>query len=367
MDTDFQKILDKLHARAHGVLAPPLSEETYVLAIESVFNMVVITNTEGLVQYANPAVERITGFQREEILGKKVGLWGGIMNGPFYKNLWDTIARGEVYKGEIQNHRKNGDIYTARVTISPIKKNKKVIGFIGTEEDITLEKKLQKEKEEFISLASHQLRTPLGAMKWNLELLIESYPHLKHDLSTLSLQNQLMIDLVNRLLVILRIGDNRIEVRKQEIHFADLVRTIISHLHTKISNSKIKLSVDVPQDNFTLLTDPALLQEIISNILDNAIKYSKPGGRIYIQYKKTKTHWSISIKDQGIGIPKKDFPHIYNKFYRGSNTISISGTGLGMYIAKTYLLKLNGDIKVKSTLGKGTEMICTFPLIEKGI
>ena len=206
MDTEFQAILNKLYSRSHQN-SSFLTEETYIKAIESVFNMVVITDVDGIVEYANPAVERITGYMRDEVIGKKVGIWGGMMPKQYYKILWKTILNGESFNGELQNHRKNGDTYTAKIAISPIKKNNKVIGFVCTEEDITIEKKLQKEKEEFISLASHQLRTPLGAMKWGLELLSSSDPTIKKDIINLSFQNQLMIDLVNRLLIIMRIAD----------------------------------------------------------------------------------------------------------------------------------------------------------------
>ncbi len=362
MDNDFQKILSKLYSHAHPSSVAFLTEETYILAIESVYNSVVITDNRGIVQYANPATERITGYSREEVLGKKVGLWGKMMGNLYYDRLWETINKGNIYVGEIQNHRKNGDTYMARLTISPIQKEKKVIGFVGTEEDITLEKKLQKDKEEFISFASHQLRTPLGSMKWNLELLSGNNPKLKREISSLAVQNEYMIDLVNRLLIVLRIGDNRLKVIMEPTNLDGILNTIKSHFQIKLDNVSVTLDVQNPYKKMVITTDPILVREIISNLLDNAIKYSKKKGHISIRIGKTKSHWSFSIKDMGIGITHKDLPHVFEKFYRGSNTISVPGTGLGMYIVNTYIHKLLGSIKIKSVLNKGTEMVCTFPL-----
>jgi len=362
MNTNFQTILNKLYIRSRSSLDDFLSEETYILAIESVFSSVIITDKEGIVQYINPAVERITGYTRNEIIGKKVGLWGGIMDASYYRNLWKTINEGNIFQGEIQNKRKNGDLYTAKIVISPIQKKGKIIGFIGTEEDITLEKKIQKEKEEFISLASHQLRTPLGAMKWGLELLADSNPRLRSDISNIAIQNQLMIDLVNRLLIVLRIADNRIPVKKDIVNISTIIEPIISSIQLKLHKKDIFFSFYNPHPNLSVFTDVILLQEILLNTLDNAIKYSKNKGKISFQLTKEKDHWSFSVKDAGIGIPLKEIPHVYNKFYRGSNTISIPGTGLGMYIVKTYIHLLKGSIAIKSSLNKGTKIICTFPL-----
>jgi two-component system phosphate regulon sensor histidine kinase PhoR len=362
MSADFQDVLNKLYIKAHPSSTAFLTQETYFLAIESAFNMVVITDIDGVIHYANPAVERITGYSRSEIVGRKVGAWGGLMNAQFYTTLWRTIKKGKTYKGELQNHRKNGEQYMARLTISPIKKNGVVIGFIGTEEDITIEKKLQMEKEEFISLASHQLRTPLGTTKWNLELLLENNPQLKNELDGLVVQNELMIDLVNKFLIVLRIGDNKLVLRKEKINISQLVEEVVSHMRVRVGKLAITISIKNPDKDFFVSTDPHLLGEIITNVLDNAIKFSKNKGNILISFDKKDTHWFIQIKDSGIGIEKRDIPKIFNKFFRGSNTVTIPGSGLGMYIVNTYVHMLKGAIKVNSQIKKGSQITCTFPI-----
>ncbi|MCX6731119.1 MAG: PAS domain-containing sensor histidine kinase, partial [Candidatus Roizmanbacteria bacterium] len=348
-DADFQDIISKLYRHTHPHSANLLSEEMYILAIENAFNMIVITDCMGIVQYANSAVERITGFKREMAIGKKVGFWGGLMKKNYYKNLWNTILNGITFSDEIENDRSNGDHYLARIVITPIKKNKKLIGFIGTEEDITLEKKLQKDKEEFIALASHQLRNPLGVMKWSLELLESNNPKLRKDLSNISMQNQYMIDLVNRLLTILRIGDNRLVLKMERTTISAVLDACISHFQTRLHNKKIDLQVQDVYKDLTIQTDIVILGEIISNLLDNAIKYSKHNGQIIVEIKKTGLEWSLHVKDNGMGIAKKDLGSVCKKFYRGDNVLSIPGTGLGMYIVNTYVQKLNGTLTIKST------------------
>lgn len=362
MVNELQSILDKLQSKSQSASVPYLSEETYILAIESAFNMVVITDKNGIVQYVNPAVQRITGYTREETLGKKVGLWGGLMGDVFYKKVWSTILKGETFNGDLHNHRKNGDYYTARITISPIIKDTEVIGFVGTEEDVTLEKKLQKEKEEFISLVSHQLRTPLGAMKWNLELLEDNHPNLEKEITNLSIQNQLMIDLVNRLLIVTRITDNTLKIHKEPVDIIALLISIKTHFAIRLAQNSIQLNIEGVMSTLMVNSDPALIKEILSNIIDNAIKYCHREGTVEVRIKSNKSAWTVQVLDNGIGIKPLELPLIFNKLYRGSNTISIPGTGSGMYIVNTYVHKLNGSLEVKSKLNKGTEIICTFPL-----
>ena len=276
--------------------------------------------------------------------------------------MWATILKGKVFKSELQNHRKNGDIYTARITVSPIFKKNRVIGFVGTEEDVTIEKKVQKEKEEFISLASHQLRTPLGAMKWGLELLASSNPKLEGTIASLASQNQLMIDLVNRLLIVMRIADNRLQVKKKECVVSEIIDSILLQNKPRLQKNKIHLTVQNNNPGQIILTDPVLLKEIILNLIDNSVKYSINKGRITIEINNTKSHWSIRVSDTGIGISKKDLSHVCEKFYRGENVIGITGTGLGLYIINTYSHILKGTLKIKSKVNKGTEILCTFPL-----
>src|SRR3989344_8834272 len=140
-----------------------VNDQVFKLAIQSAFNHIIITDLDGTILYANSAASHMTGFSTLEMIGNTPRLWGGLMNHSFYKNLWTTIkTKRQTYLGELTNRHKDGTQYTARVRISPILGSAGgMIGFIGTEEDITKEKEVEKLKDEFVSTASHELRTPL--------------------------------------------------------------------------------------------------------------------------------------------------------------------------------------------------------------
>jgi PAS domain S-box-containing protein len=366
MKKDLQAILSILSQKAGIPTQSFLNEETYFLAIESAYNMIIITDKNAVVQYANPAVERITGYSRNEVLGKKTILWGGLMDTAYFKNMWEIIQSGEVFSGEIKNHRKNGDTYIAHITISPIKTKEGIVGYIGTEEDITLQKELLKEKEEFVSMASHQLRTPLGSMKWNIELLQEDFSHPQAELATLAAINQGMIDMVNNLLATMRIRDNRLVIRYEQAQVQQVIKEALSNLAEKINEKKLTLKTLFIDEPFTASIDKMLLKEIVANLIDNAIKYSPEGKVITLQTKKQGKNWTLRIIDQGMGISQSDLKRIQDKFYRSKNVTHIKGSGLGLYIVKSYLQKMKGSLVITSKLHKGTTVECLFPMKQLG-
>ncbi|MDR3549092.1 MAG: PAS domain S-box protein, partial [Candidatus Pacebacteria bacterium] len=137
--------------------------EKFKLALDNIADNVIITDPEGIVVYANKAVETVTGYRPEEAVGKKSGaLWKAPMPAEYYRHMWDVIKnQKKVFVGEIRNRRKNGMIYTAAISISPVlDKNGDIEFFVSVERDVTKEKEIDRAKSEFMSLASHQLRTP---------------------------------------------------------------------------------------------------------------------------------------------------------------------------------------------------------------
>ena len=150
--------------------------EKFKLAVENASDQIAITDKEGVVLYINKAVELITGYLAKEIIGQKAGkLWGGLMEKDFYTKMWKIIKEDKIFfKGEIKNKRKNGQIYYAEINISPIlDKNDDVEFFVAIERDITQAKDIDRAKTEFVSIAAHQLRTPLSAINWSMELFID--------------------------------------------------------------------------------------------------------------------------------------------------------------------------------------------------
>ncbi len=348
----------------------------FQLAVENAFNHIIITDIEGKIIYANPAAEKMTGYSFPEMKGKTPALWGKQMNKKFYQQLWQTIKiEKKAFHGEIKNKRKNGQIYDSILTISPIIQNDKLNFFIGVEEDITEIKELDRKKTEFLSIASHQLRTPLGSMRWNIEMLLEEeFGKLNQSVREIVKQiyesNLRMIALVNDFLSVSRIEQNRVFDEPQLTDIVKLIRSVAAEIQIEAQKKSIIGELHFGKKPIPkIFIDPKRLQQVMHNLFSNAIKYNKPKGRVIVEVKKFDSIIQISVTDTGIGIPKKEQNKIFSKYFRADNAVRTEndGTGLGLFIVKSYVEAWGGKIWFKSKANKGTRFTFTLPLKPKSI
>jgi PAS domain S-box-containing protein len=351
-----------------------LELQKFKLAVEGASDHIIITDPEGIILYANNGVEKITGFSSREVVGHKAGakdLWGGLMPLEFYKTLWETIKiKKEVFSQEISNKRKDGTHYIAQSTISPIlDQNKKVLFFVGIERDITKAKDIDRMKTEFISLASHQLRTPLSAMKWFLELLLTSDSgKLTKDqtkyISNINISNERMIELVNSLLSVSRIESGRIVIDPKPTDIKTMLEGVIQEVEKMAEDKEIKLSLSVPTQLEKLNVDPKLMRNVYSNLVTNAIKYTPKNGKVSIIVSKKDDKLLSQVTDTGYGIPKEEQPKMFEKFFRAANILKKepNGNGLGLYLVKEIVESSNGRIWFESKENEGTTFWFEIPL-----
>ncbi len=335
---------------------------------------IVITDTEGIVIYANQAVEKITGFTEDEVLGNKAGgsrLWGGLMKKEEYKEFWDTIKnKKKSFHGEFRNRKKNGQEYIAEAHVSPVlDQSGNVRFFIGIERDVTKAKEVDRMKTEFISLASHQLRTPLSAMKWFLEMLMAGdagklNKEQKEFVDNINVSNERMIDLVNSLLNISRIESGRIIIDPHPTDLEKLVKEVIKELQPTIKDKKIKITAKITKNLPKIKVDPSLIREVYKNLLTNAIKYSPEKSEVKISLTKKKKDIVSQIDDQGIGIPLDQQEKVFTKFFRADNVTQheTDGTGLGLYLVKSILNSSGGKVGFSSKENKGSSFWFSLPL-----
>ncbi len=338
--------------------------------VDQAYDHIIVTDKDGTILYANPAVSTTTGFSHNEVIGKTPRLWGGLMPKSFYAALWSTLKHDKKpFIGEIKNQHKNGTYYIADAHISPVlSQSKQIKYFIGIERDITAIKRLDDSRSEFISLVSHQLRTPLSTLNWYTESLLDGdtgkltpkqrdYTHELYDAT------QRMIKLVNDLLNSTRIDFGNIRLQSTSIDLAEVVTNIFRDCEVSLKRKHLHVKNNVDKKaTYTIQSDRPSVTVILENIITNAIKYTPPRGTIEVDITDSLQGYTISVKDTGYGIQKDDLEKIFEKYYRSESIkrVSTDGTGLGLYITKSFLLLLGGSIKVKSS-NKGTTFYITIP------
>jgi len=344
----------------------------FKLALENASDQVVITDIEGIVIYSNRAVETITGYKPEEAMGKKAGaLWKKPMPSDYYKKMWDVIKnQKETFISEIENKRKNGESYTAKISISPVlDENRNVMYFVAIEHDITKEKEIDKTKTEFVSLASHQLKTPIGSIQWDLEMLMDGdYGSVtakqKDILSEAYVMSKRMNDLVNALLNISRIEMGVFIIEPKPTDFVQLCEEVISEMKPRILKKGHELVKVFDQDLAKIPADDKLLRVIFQNFISNAIKYTPNGGKIVVAIKADSKDITFSVANNGAPIPDADQSKIFSKMFRASNAQEQDpeGNGLGLYVVKEIVENGGGKIWFTSKNGENTVFACSFPL-----
>ncbi|MBU6141887.1 PAS domain S-box protein [Patescibacteria group bacterium] len=354
-------------------------EYIFRAALEDSSNHSIITDTNGYIVFANRAARQITGYSFEEMKDRTPRLWGGLMSKEFYQDMWKKLAAGQIFHGEIVNRRKSGEPYYTLAHISPIfGPEGTVVGFIGTEEDVTMQKMAERELEEasrmeseFISIASHQLRTPMTAIKWVIERFTKKEqmsPKGKEYLNDIHTSVNSLTALVDLLLNVSRIEGGEVSISPQAMDVVGFLRSYFTECAPLCEKKNIKFTFTASDETIQAVTDTTALRNIIQSILSNAIEYTPQDGSITASIKKEKDTFLLTVQDTGIGIPPEEQGGIGQKFSRASNAklIKADGTGLGVFIAYQAANLLGGRIWFESELGKGTTFFVRLPLRSEG-
>ncbi len=354
--------------------------------------IVVITDTQGKINYVNEKFTKTTGFSKEEILYKDHRVINsGYHSKEFFRELWKTILSGNVWRGEIKNKRKDGSLYWVDSTIVPMKDEKnKIFQYIAIRHEITerklLEEKLIKAKDEaiaaraeadaavqakarFLANMSHEIRTPMNGIIGMSNLLLSnvSDPIGVERLKIIQNCGNSLLDLINDVLDFSKLEVDKVELEKRPFPINDIAKEIVEMLSTRASEKGITLSYK-PDDNVPnwFSGDVTRFRQILTNLVSNAIKFTEVG-RVEIS-SKAKTIgdgiWEIqfAVKDSGIGISH----HVKNRLFQSfsqvdaSTTRRFGGTGLGLAICKGLCEKMGGSIWVESEIGKGSTFFFTF-------
>lgn len=348
----------------------------YEAMINSTGDGLTVTDKEGKILIMNPAAAKMLLYDPKDVMGQdyvlivKAADKNGDFIQPDTRPLKTILKQGGSYTNHTANYyiRSNNTKFPAAITTSAIVLNGQIIGAIITFRDVTHEKEVDRMKTEFLSLASHQLRTPLSAIRWFLEMLMAGDAGRLNPEQTEFVQNIndstiRMIQLVNDLLNITRIESGRIIIEPEPTDLGKLIQSVIGELEPKLELKKQKVVLSTHPDLKKINIDPNLIRAVYLNLLNNSIKYSQQGSEITVLVSKKDNDIISQVSDSGYGIPQKDQPRLFEKFFRGSNIIKreSQGTGLGLYLVKAIVESSNGKIWFKSEEGHGTTFWFSLP------
>ena len=355
-------------------------------AVEQSPASVIITDLNGNIEYVNPKFVSLTGFTLEEVKGKNPRfLKSGFTAEEEYANLWSTIKSGNEWKGEFHNKKKNGELYWESVSISPIiDSNGTIINYLAVKEDITERKLFERElitakekaeqsdklKTEFLAQMSHEIRTPLHAMLSFSKIIREEASkrgYVNKDTARsfdgIDVSGKRIIRTIDLIVNVSQIQTGTYDYTPQRI---DIYKEILSAVHQEYLNdaqkSNLEFNLTKEECNLFVLVDRYSVHQIIENLVDNAIKFTKKGAVNISVGRNKEENLYVEISDTGIGMSKEYLQKIFTPFSQEEQGYSRSfdGNGLGLALIKKYCDLNKISAVVKSKKGTGTTFTLTF-------
>lgn len=375
---------------------------------------ILVVNATGEITRVNPSAENLFGYEKGELVGKKIETlipqrFAGRHMDHRDKYNENPHARSMGAGMELFGQKKDGSEFPVEISLSPYSSSqgKFVIAFIV---DITVRKQaedrlrnysaelekqvksrtlileeaihelevtkkdlnhaLEKEKElnelktRFVSMASHEFRTPLATMMTSLSLIAkygeqQDMGNQNKHISKIKKSIHSLTDILNDLLSVSKLEEGKITINPENINLKTFISEIITEMQPLTSDGQILNQHHTGEEN--IVSDKKILRHILFNLVSNAIKFSPGGQSIDIFSVVEKDEFILSVADKGIGIPEEDQEHLFERFFRGHNASNIQGTGLGLNIVSRYIELLNGSITFKSEKNKGTTFIITLP------
>ncbi|MBI2573972.1 MAG: PAS domain S-box protein [Candidatus Wildermuthbacteria bacterium] len=325
-----------------------------------------VFDSEDRVSFVNPEAERMFDAQARNILGKSLSDLASVdglqpLADALAYGLNEAISRQEIYP---KNTR------TAEVSVIPMKTEHKRVGSIVVLHDVTREREVEKMKTEFVSIAAHQLRTPLSAIKWTLRMLLDGdmgklEENQKEFLLKTYRSNERMIELVNDLLNVTKIEEGKFLSQRVPLNIVDIVSSAVRSFKEEAAHKRIALRFSKPKTALPRISaDEEKIRFAAQNLLDNALRYTQPGGSVVVNLRQNGKQIEASFQDTGIGIPAEEQRHVFEKFFRASNAkkIDTEGSGLGLYMVKNIIEAHGGQLSFATKENKGSTFVFVLPI-----
>ena len=362
------------------------AKNLYRLLADNTVDLVCLLNLDGKFEYVSPSVKQLLGFEQEDLIGiypldfahpeDLARLQNNVLK-------FRDGSQQEAVQGRFKTS--NGSYIWLETIPILVKENGVPVRIQTSTRDISLRRqaeetiknnlaneiKLNELRSNLISTVSHEFRTPMSTIRASTELIemylegqeIDNASKINKHTSTITSEIDRIIDLMNAVLTIAKEDAGKTRFNPITFDLQTMCITLIDNYYND-KNDRRKIITTITSDKFTVFADRHLMEYAIFNLLNNAFKYSPATTNVHLNlfYKEGKIR--VEIIDSGIGIPEKEQSKLFNTFFRASNTNGIQGTGLGLYIVKTFTEKNGGSVSLESALGKGTKVILTFPRFE---
>ncbi|MDX1664155.1 MAG: PAS domain S-box protein [Candidatus Promineifilaceae bacterium] len=383
----------------HDVTERRLAEEQIrklSRAVEQSPAIVIITDTNGNIEYVNPKFTEISGYAAEEVVGRNPRiLKSGHTPDDAYTTLWQTIAGGEEWRGELNNLKKSGDSYWVSASISPVTNGAGAIThFLAVQEDITERKRAEAElqrakeaaeeaqkvaeaasaaKSTFLANMSHELRTPLNAIIGYSEMLIEDaafdgFDELVPDLEKIHSAGRHLLQLINDVLDLSKIEAGKMELYLERFSVPDMVQEVTFTIQPLVDQNGNELVVEVDETVGAMRADLTKVRQALFNLLSNASKFTE-GGTVRLAVateQRDGADWlAFTVADTGIGMTEEQMDKLFQPFTQAdaSTTRKYGGTGLGLAITRRFCEMMGGHVTVESEPGVGSTFTIHLPRI----
>ncbi len=347
-------------------------EEKAEAIFSSVSDGLMVIDCQGKIMQINPQAIEMLSLEKQKVAGNKIS---EIKLGEELKKILsriNTIDISKPFMPEVDEIAiKKPTKKVLKIFTTPVlDRSQNLLGFIKTIHDITVQSEIDQMKNEFISTVSHELRTPLTAIKGFIDLILQGEAgkinkDQKEFLEIAKQNTDRLVKLISDLLDISKIESGRLRIRREPVYIDELIEKSIMTFSKEIEKKGIQLILSLDKPLPIISGDFDRLSQVLNNLISNAIKYTKDDGKIEIIAYRRENKLIIEVKDNGIGISKKDQEKLFDKFFRvdSSLTQEVGGAGLGLAITKSIISMHSGEIWVKSKLEKGSSFCFSLPIM----
>jgi PAS domain S-box-containing protein len=355
-----------------------IEAQALLAAIVASSNDAIISKTlEGVILTWNTGAERIFGYSAAEAVGQPITLIIPPDRRDEERMILERIGRGErVEHFDTVRVAKDGRLLDISVTVSPVRDARsRIIGASKVARDISAQKRAEqalreadRRKDEFLATLAHELRNPLAPIRNSLHILRlagSSDPAVERVREMLERQVNHMIRLVDDLMEVSRITRGKIELRRERVELAAVIRSAVETSQPLIDSGGHQLALAIPPEPLTLDADPVRLAQVFANLINNAAKYTPHGGQIWLTVRQERDEVIVSVRDTGIGIPAEMLPRVFEMFTQihGTHRNSHSGLGIGLTLVRSLVEMHGGSVSASSGgPGMGSEFVVRLPL-----